>query len=413
MELQIDRERLSRELDELGAISAEPAPVVTRVVFTEADLRGRRFVKDLCIEAGLDVREDPIGNTFARWTGSAPDMPAVATGSHIDAIPNAGRFDGTVGVLGGLEAIRSLGRAGFQPRRSIELMVFTSEEPTRFGIGCFGSRMMAGALPIAAGDKLRDAEGKSLDEVRRAAGFTGDLSLIPVSKEQYSAFIELHIEQGPILEREQVDIGIVTAIAAPATLRIEIEGEGGHAGALLMPQRRDAFLAAAEIALAVESAAKATGAIDTVGTTGICDIFPRAVNSIPSRARMEIDVRDIDGARRDVVLASISRAAEEIASRRNVTLRNELLNADPPASCDPGAVAELETACQTHGARYRFMISRAYHDSLFMSLIIPTAMIFIPSRGGVSHRPDEYSSPEAIATGALVLAETLSRLSRE
>ena len=398
-------------MDDLGAISAEPAPVVTRVVFTEADLRGRRFIKRLCIEAGLKVREDPIGNTFARWPGSEPDMPAVATGSHIDAIPNAGRFDGTVGVLGGLEAIRSLQRAGFQPRRSLELIIFTSEEPTRFGIGCFGSRMMAGALPVSACDKLRDADGKSLDEVRRSAGFTGDLSLVPLSQERYSTFIELHIEQGPILEREQIDIGIVTAIAAPATLRIEIEGEGGHAGAVLMPQRRDAFLAAAEIALAVESAAKSTGAIDTVGTTGICDIFPRAVNSIPSRTRMEIDVRDIDGVRRDAVLARVCLTAEEIASRRNVTLRSELLNADPPASCDPTAVAALEAACQTHDVPYRFLISRAYHDSLFMSLIAPTAMIFIPSRGGISHRPDEYSSPEAIAKGVLVLAETLRRLS--
>jgi ureidoglycolate amidohydrolase len=413
LELQIDRERLNRELDELGAISAEPAPVVTRVVFTEADLRGRRFVKNLCLEAELEVREDPIGNTFARWTGSEPDLPAVATGSHIDAIPNAGRFDGTVGVLGGLEAIRSLQRAGFRPRRSLELIVFTSEEPTRFGIGCFGSRMMAGALPVAAGDKLRDADGRSLDEVRRAAGFTGDLSVVPLSKNRYSAFIELHIEQGPVLEHERVDIGIVTAIAAPATLRIDVEGEGGHAGAVLMPRRRDAFLAAAEIALAVESAAKSTGAVDTVATTGICDIFPRAVNSIPSRSRMEIDVRDIDGARRDAVLARIGRAAEEIAARRNVTLRGELLNADPPAQCDPAAIAAFEAACRTHGARYRFLISRAYHDSLFMSLVAPTAMLFIPSRDGISHRPDEYSSPEAIARGALVLAETLSRLSRD
>jgi N-carbamoyl-L-amino-acid hydrolase len=387
--------------------------VVTRVVFTDADLRGRKFVKNLCIEAGLDMREDPIGNTFARWPGSEPCLPAVGTGSHIDAIPNAGRFDGTVGVLGGLEAIRSLQGAGFQPRRSLELIVFTSEEPTRFGIGCFGSRMMAGALPITAGEKLRDANGRSLDEVRRAAGFTGDLSGVRLPRDRYSAFIELHIEQGPILENEEMDIGIVTAIAAPATLRIEIEGEGGHAGAVLMPQRRDAFLAAAEIALAVESAAKSTGAIDTVGTTGICDIFPRAVNSIPSHAHMEIDVRDIDGARRDAVLASISQAAEEITTRRNVVLRGEILNADPPASCDPSTIAALERACRIHGVRYRFMISRAYHDALFMSLVAPTAMLFIPSRGGISHRPDEYSSPEDIAQGALVLAETLSRLSSE
>jgi ureidoglycolate amidohydrolase len=406
VQLRIDRDRLSRELDSLGAISAEPAPVVTRVVYTEADLRARRFVKDLCVEAGLAVREDPVGNTFARWEGLEPALPAVATGSHIDAIPNAGRFDGTVGVLGGLESIRALQRAGVRLRRSIELVIFTSEEPTRFGIGCFGSRMLAGANAGA----LRDAEGRTLDEVRSAAGFTGALSAVALPKGFYSSFVELHIEQGPILEEKGLDVGIVTAIAAPATLRIEVEGEGGHAGAVLMPQRRDAFLAAAEIALAVEHAAKSTGAPDTVGTTGICDIFPRAVNSIPSRARMDIDVRDINGRRRDAVLDAISDAAEKIVARRGVSLRREVLNADPPAVCDSVVIDALERACRTQGASYQMMISRAYHDSLFMSLIAPVAMLFISCRGGVSHRPDEYSSPEAIAKGALVLAEALSGL---
>ncbi len=406
MTLRIDRDRLSGELDSLGAMSAEPAPVVTRIVYTDADMRARRFIKHLCEEAGLAVREDPVGNTFARWEGSEPALPAVATGSHIDAIPNAGRFDGTVGVLGGLEAIRALQRAGVKPRRSIELVIFTSEEPTRFGIGSFGSRMLAGAHAGA----LRDAEGRTLDEVRMAAGLTGALSEVPLAKGCYSAFVELHIEQGPMLEEKGLDVGIVTAIAAPATLRIEVEGEGGHAGAVLMPQRRDAFLAAAEIALAVEQAAKSTGAPDTVGTTGICDIFPRAVNSIPSRARMDIDVRDIDGRRRDAVLDAIHDAAEKIAARRGVSLRREVLNADPPAVCDSVVTDALERACQTQGASYQMMISRAYHDSLFMSLIAPVAMLFIPCRGGVSHRPDEYSSPEAIAKGALVLAEALGGL---
>jgi ureidoglycolate amidohydrolase len=406
VKLRIDRDRLSGELDALGAISSEPAPVVTRVVYTEADLRARRFVKDLCVDAGLTIREDPVGNTFARWEGAEPALPAVATGSHIDAIPNAGRFDGTVGVLGGLEAIRALQRAGARPRRSIELVMFTSEEPTRFGIGCFGSRMLAGASAGA----LRDAEGRTLDEVRQAAGFTGALSDVPLPKGFYSAFVELHIEQGPVLEAQGLDVGIVTAIAAPATLRIEVEGEGGHAGAVLMPQRRDAFLAAAEIALAVEHAATSTGAADTVGTTGICDIFPRAVNSIPSRARMDIDVRDIDARRRDAVLDAINDAATKIAARRGVSLRREVLNADPPAVCDSVVIDALERACQAQGASYQKMISRAYHDSLFMSLIAPVAMLFIPCRGGVSHRPDEYSSPEAIAQGAQVLAAALGRL---
>jgi ureidoglycolate amidohydrolase len=410
MNLAIDRDRLVRELDELGAISAAPAPVVTRVVFTEADGRGRAYVKQLCAEAGLRVREDAVGNTFARWEGAEPDQPPVATGSHIDAIPNAGRFDGTVGVLGGLEAIRALARAGFRPRRSIELVIFTSEEPTRFGIGCLGSRLMAGLLDSSAGTRLTDREGATLDQARAAARFSGPLSGVRLPEGCYSAFVELHIEQGPLLERDGIALGVVTAIAAPATLRMWIEGEGGHAGAVLMPDRHDAFLAAAEIALAVESAARGTGAIDTVGTVGVCDIFPGAVNSVPSRCRIEIDVRDIDGARRDAVLEQIWNQSGLIASRRGVTIQSEMLNADPPAQCDPAVVKALSQACETHHASFQHMISRAYHDSLFMSRVAPTAMLFIPCRGGVSHRPDEYASPQDIARGAVVLAETLAQL---
>ncbi len=410
MDLRIDGDKLAQELDELGSFSSEPSPVVTRVVFSEADLRGRHFVKTLCREAGLSVREDAVGNTFARWEGSDPHLPALGTGSHIDAIPNAGRFDGTVGVLGGLEALRALRRANFKPRRSLELLLFTSEEPTRFGIGCLGSRLLAGTLPASADETLFDADGQSLNRARTAAGFTGNLATVALPHSYYSAFVELHIEQGPLLEQGGIDVGIVTAIAAPASLRVDIQGEGGHAGAVLMPGRRDAFLAAAEIALAVEECAKASGSNDTVGTTGVCDIFPRAVNSIPSRSHMEIDIRDIDGTRRDAVLQQVRQAAEEICARRNVTLKMELLNADAPAQCAPAIVDALTQACIAHGVTHQRMISRAYHDSLFISRVAPAAMLFIPCRDGVSHRPDEYASPEDIARGALVLTEALASL---
>ena len=404
---QVDQDRLRWELDDLGSISSEASPVVTRVVFTEADLRARAFLKSLCKEAGLEIRADAVGNTFARWQGSEPEAAAVGTGSHIDAIPNAGRFDGTVGVLGGLEAIRSLQRAGFKPHRPVELLIFTSEEPTRFGVGCLGSRLLAGALPASVDESLRDGEGKTLHEVRTQAGFAGGLSSVSLAPGYYSAFVELHIEQGPQLEQRGIDVGVVTAIAAPASFRLVIEGEGGHAGAVLMPQRRDAFLAAAEIALAIESAARATGAEDTVATTGVCQVFPGAINSIPSRVRLEVDVRDIDGTRRDHVLRRIEEETKAIATRRNVSVRSEPINADPPAQCSPAIVEALVAACHAHGVSHQRMISRAYHDSLFLSRIAPTAMLFIPCRGGVSHRPDEYSSPEAIAKGTLVLAETI------
>ena len=182
MKLDIDRRAPHRGARRLGAISQEPAPVVTRVVFTEADVEARTYVKKLCREAGLEVREDAIGNTFARWTGEHPDLAPVGTGSHIDAIPNAGRFDGTVGVLGALEAIRALARAGYKPRRSIELIIFTSEEPTRFGIGCLGSRLLSGLLdPVATGMRT-DRDGVSLDNARWAAGFVGPLASVSLGR---------------------------------------------------------------------------------------------------------------------------------------------------------------------------------------------------------------------------------------
>ena len=412
MTLQIDTAQLLNELETLAGISDAPAPAVTRIVFSEADRRGRAWIKDLCARSGLAVREDAVGNTFARWQGSDPNLPAVATGSHSDAIPNAGRYDGTVGVLGGLEAIRSLQRAGFRPRRSVELVLFTSEEPTRFGIGCLGSRMMSGTLQPAAASALKDKDGKSLDEWRTAAGFHGGLESVALPSGAYSGFVELHIEQGPLLEENGSNLGIVTAIAAPASLRIIIEGEGGHAGGRLMPGRRDALCAAAEITLAVETAAKSTGAIDTVGTTGVCDVFPGAINSIPVRVRLEIDVRDIDAARRDSVLERIRAACGEVAARRNVAVNLEMINADPPAQSSPAIVEALERGAARHKLSCKRMVSRAYHDSLFMARIAPVAMLFIPCRGGYSHRPDEYASPEAITHGAVVLAEALAELAR-
>lgn len=398
---------LQSELETLATFTDAPPPAVTRVVYSATDLRAREYVKGLCSAAGLSIHEDGVGNIFARWQGADPGLPAVATGSHIDAIPNAGAYDGTVGVLGGLEAIRMLQRAGARPRRSIELVIFCAEEPTRFGIGCFGSRLLAGSLDPAA---LRDSDGRTLDDWRFAAGLHGDVSQVRLPAGHYSAFVELHIEQGPLLEQSGTPLGIVTAIAAPASLRLWVEGEGGHAGAVLMPQRCDAFCAAAEIVLAEEAAAKATGAIDTVATAGICEVFPGAINSIPSRVRLELDVRDIDEARRDRVLAAIDHACKEVAARRGVTVRKETINSDAPAHCAPLVIDALTRAAEGCGLAYRKMVSRAYHDSLFISRIAPTGMLFIPCRNGVSHRPDEYAAPEAIASGARVLSKTLALL---
>ena len=411
MNLGIDQERLLAEIETLATISDAEPPAVTRIVFTPTDLKARAWAISLCEEAGLTVRQDAIGNIFARWSGADPAAPAVGTGSHIDAIPNAGKYDGVVGVLGGLEAIRALRRSGFRPKNSLELLVFATEEPTRFGIGCLGSRLLSGTLSAEAAGRLTDRDGKSMDEVRRKAGLNGNLQDVKLPAGYYKGFVELHIEQGPFLERAQTPLGIVMRIAAPASLRISVEGAGGHAGGVLMPDRKDALCAAAELILAVENAARSSGAADTVATVGVCDVFPGAVNSIPSRVRMTLDIRDTDLARRDGVMQTIERTSQNTAAKRHVSIQSELLNADAPANCAPEVRAALADSCREHGFPFLEMVSRAYHDSLFLSRIAPTGMLFIPCRNGYSHRPDEYASPEDLARGTLVLAESLAKLS--
>ena len=412
MRLEVDGTRLVSEIEALATISDAEPPAVTRIVFSPTDLKARGWLKARCEECGLVVRDDAIGNVFARWTGSDPAAPAIGTGSHIDSIPNAGKYDGVVGVLGGLEAIRALQRSGFRPRRSIELLMFTSEEPTRFGIGCIGSRMLSGTLSAKDARRLKDKDGASIDEVRAKVGLDGDLEAIKLRDGYYEAFVELHIEQGPQLESERIPIGVVTGIAAPASLRILIEGSSGHAGGVLMADRRDALCAAAELILAVENAARSSGARDTVATVGICEVFPGAVNSIPSRVHLSADIRDTDLKRRDRAMEQIEIASESIAEERKVSIQTELVNADAPAECAPALVEALAEACRKQQLKFLPMVSRAYHDSLFMSRIAPTAMLFIPCRNGYSHRPDEYASPEDIVRGTLVLAETLASLAK-
>ena len=413
-ELTVDGARLGRELAALARITdIEASPngtAVTRVVFTQRDLEARAWLKQLAQECGLSVREDRVGNTFFRWPGLDPALAAVGTGSHIDAIPHAGMYDGTVGVLGGLEAIRALQRAGRRLPRSIELVLFTSEEPTRFGLGCLGSRLLAGAIAPERADTLRDGEGRTLEEVRTEAGFAGSLHTVPMAPGHYSAWVELHIEQGPLLERAGMPLGLVTAIAAPASYRFRIAGLGGHAGALLMPDRRDALCAAAEVILAVERNALASGSVDTVATVGTCVVHPGAVNSVPSHVVLQLDLRDTDADRRERVMQAIRGDLQQLEGRRDVEIGEEEINADLPAACSAHILDVVRQVCSQLGIASLPMVSRAYHDTLFMARIAPSAMLFLPCRGGMSHRPEEFAAEEDITRGTHVLAETLAAL---
>ena len=440
-DLTINTDRLLSELHHLATLTdcpptddpTLPAPTtaVTRIVFTPRDLEARAYIRSLAEAAGFTLRVDAIGNTFIRFPGANPTLPAVGTGSHTDAIPHAGMYDGTVGVLGGLEAMRSLKESGFIPKRSIETLMFTAEEPTRLGIGCIGSRLLGGSIDPTTADALPDRlpetdpqapTNLTLHQIRTAAGFTGSLDTVKLPPNYYHAWVELHIEQGPLLERDGIDLGIVTNIAAPASSRYEITGFGGHAGALLMPDRRDALCAASELILSVErhtlsanANAKASGhsGVDSVATVGTLAVHPGAVNSVPSRVTLTLDIRDTDVARRDSIMAALRTDIRDIESRRHVTISELQINADVPAISDPHILATLEAVCQSESISYKKMVARAYHDTSFIAPIAPVAMLFIPCRAGVSHRPDEYSTPAAIALGTRVLALTLAKLASE
>ncbi|CAI0559198.1 unnamed protein product [Linum tenue] len=415
--LSVDGDSLQRQINELSTFSDTPAPSVTRILFSDKDVLARRYIKNLMGLSGLSVREDAVGNIFGRWDGYKPGLPAVATGSHIDAIPYSGKYDGVVGVLGAIEALNVLKRSGFRPKRSLEVILFTSEEPTRFGISCLGSRLLAGSKVLAEALKKTTVDGQNISfvDAARYAGYMkgeDDLSNVFLNSGNYSAFLELHIEQGPILEAEGLSIGIVTAIAAPASIKVDFEGNGGHAGAALMPNRNDAGLAAAELALAVEKHVLDSGSIDTVGTVGILELHPGAINSIPSKSHLEIDTRDIDEKRRNEVIEKIHQSAVAIAKKRSVSLTEfRIVNQDPPAISDKSIVKAMEDTSKELNLPHKLMISRAYHDSLFMARISPMGMLFIPCFKGYSHKPEEYAASQDIANGVKVLALTLAKLS--
>ncbi|XP_050217983.1 ureidoglycolate hydrolase [Mercurialis annua] len=414
--LSVDPLSLHKQIDELATFSDAPAPSVTRILYSPKDVLARRYIKNLMGLSGLSVREDAVGNIFGRWDGSDPQLAAVATGSHIDAIPYSGKYDGVVGVLGAIEAINVLKRSGFKPRRSLDIILFTSEEPTRFGISCLGSRLLSGSEALAESLKSTfDNQNISFLEAARSAGYVKDqdeLSTVFLKKGSYSAFVELHIEQGPILEAEGISIGVVTAIAAPASIKADFEGNGGHAGAVLMPQRNDAGLAAAELALSVEKHVLESGSIDTVGTVGILELHPGAINSIPSKSHLEIDTRDIDENRRNNVIEKIQQSAITIAKKRGVKLSEfKIVNQDPPALSDKFIIEAMEAASKELNLTHKLMISRAYHDSLFMARISPMGMLFIPCYKGFSHKPEEFASMKDMVNGVKVLALTLAKLS--
>jgi hydantoinase/carbamoylase family amidase len=403
--------RLHAAIAELATFNDDAAAGgITREVYTHTYAAALARVMEWMRAAGLEVRLDAVGNLFGRWDGSEPDAPAVLTGSHVDTTLNAGAYDGVLGVAGAVEAVHALRAGGFVPRRSIELVAWAGEEP-RFGTGCVGSRAAAGELSRADLDRLHDRDGVTMAAALTGAGFDpdriGDARIDPAA---VHALVELHVEQGIVLETHGEPIGVVAAIAAPHDFRLTFRGAATHAGATPMGLRRDALVGAAEATVAVERIARASSSGTTVGTVGVVRALPGAINVVPGAVELDVDVRDSDAAAREAVVDGIVAAARQIAGARGLELEVTEIVEDVPVTCDPAVVAAAQAACAELGLQARTMLSGAYHDAMIMGRRVPVGMIFVPSRGGISHHPDEYTAPEELDRGVAVLAGTLARL---
>ncbi|MDP8901386.1 MAG: Zn-dependent hydrolase [Actinomycetota bacterium] len=397
----VDGGRLWKRLRELAGIGRHEEGGVARLSFTPEERAAKDLVASYMREAGLAVREDAVGNLFGRKEGSDPDAPAVLIGSHVDSVRNGGDFDGPLGVLGGIEVLETMGEEGVETERPVEVVAFTDEEGARFSLGMIGSRALTGAL---SQEDLRheDHEGVSISEAMLSAGLdparVGE-AIRPART--LAAYLELHIEQGSVLEREGLPVGVVTGIAGPVWLRLSLSGEAGHAGTTPMGARRDALAAAAEVVGIIEEEAAATGS--TVGTVGQIGARPGGINIIPGRVDLSLDLRDIDEAARDGVEGRIRERAGEACGRRGIGLEFEEIQRLPPAPCSGEIRAAIAAACEGEGIRPFPLLSGAGHDGMHVAELCPMGMIFVRSKGGISHNPKEWSSPEDCEAGCKVL----------
>jgi N-carbamoyl-L-amino-acid hydrolase len=375
-----------------------------RVTGSPADARARDTVVSWFEEAGMDVTVDAVGNIKARFPGKTDAKPVI-TGSHIDTVPNGGKFDGVVGVLAPLEVARAWNDAGFKPERPVEIVVFTEEEGTRFGVGLLGSLVATGQLPLEDALELSDGE-ETVSECLTSIGYRGTGTL---DIEDASSFLEIHVEQGPILDEAGIDVGIVEAVAGITHHRVVFEGVADHAGNTPMDMRHDAYLGAAQFALDLETIAAAAGD-QSVGTVGKSIVSPNGTNVVPGRVELGVDIRDTDAARLDQMVVDAKQAASDAADARGLNFHWETLLEVEPTDLSPTLQKLLEDAADATDSTYRTMLSGAGHDAMNVAGSIPTGMLFVPSEGGLSHTPEEFTSATDLYRGMRVLAAALENL---
>lgn len=402
-----NRKRLEKNINELSKFGMQSSGGINRFSFTAEETTANEYVKQCMEEAGLTVSIDSVGNVIGELSGTEGKAPIVI-GSHIDTVPHGGKFDGALGVLAAIEVAHSLKDQGIQLTSPLKIVSFKDEEGTRFGFGLFGSRAMTGKLKREELEG-KDDQGTSIKEAMLENGY--DPKKICEAKiNQAAAYLELHIEQGKVLENENVPVGIVTGIAGPCWKEITVRGLSEHAGATPMPIRQDALVAASEIILNIEQIALKYK--DAVATVGKLQVEPNGINVIPGEVTFSLDVRDLDNERCAKIVTEISEMIQEVSEKRGVQSESSGLQAVASVQADAGLQAMIQEAIVSKEIRPVSLVSGAGHDAMNFAGICPIGMIFVRSKDGISHNPLEFSSMDDCEIATDVLYETLLRLDK-
>lgn len=403
----IDSALVARYLDQLADIGRLETGGVWRPVYSAAWDQARQAVRGWLHDAGLAVRDDAVGNIFGRLPGRDVG-PVVMVGSHIDSVYAGGKFDGPLGVVGAIAAVRALRNAGHQPKQPIDVFVSCEEEDSRFICDFWGSRALLGTIGPDEARTIHDPEGVAIGDAMRSFGLDPDR--IPKAiRTDIGAFLELHIEQGPVLDREGIDLGIVEAITGLNRTRVQVRGRADHAGTTPMALRADALLASAAMVVAVRRIASDFGE-PARATVGTMTARPNQPNIVAGEVDLVVDSRHPNRDTQSALVRAIHDACTNVAASSGVDVDLTLLVDQPPTLMDPTLLSAIETTFRRHSWSFRRMVSGAGHDSQILGRQIPTAMIFVPSRDGRSHSPVEYTSPEQVSRGVQALAETLQAI---
>lgn len=404
----MNSQRIEKTLNEINEFGASNKGM-NRLAYTKVEQEALNYLASLCEKEGMKVRMDAAGNLIARREGKNPELPVVAFGSHIDTVYEAGRYDGTVGVVAALEVIRSLNDQGIETEHPLEIISFACEESARFNFATLGSKAMAGVLSKEEIFDLKDRNGLFLrDELSKCSLNIDTIEEAKRSRDEFKVFLELHVEQGPVLEKDKIQIGIATGIAAPTRYKLDIIGQAAHSGSTPMDYRKDAFMGAAEIAIALESAAITEAVHGTVATVGVCAAYPGAMNVVPGNAGMKIDIRGISVESKGKVIEALMQSIRDIAEKRDLKIQTDRISEDYPVEMNADVISSLVETCKQKEIDFMMMPSGAGHDSMNMARLCPTGLFFIPSKDGVSHNPNEFTSLNQIVIGVQLLeAEVL------